>query len=49
MSEKEKDIIRRLNDKFPSLNKEEQSYVLGVTEGMAIAKDSQKDKQLQEA
>lgn len=49
MSEKEKSIIRRLSDTVPKLDKDKQNYILGVAEGMAIAKDSQRDKQLQEA
>ena len=46
---KEKNIIRRLSDTVPKLDKDKQNYILGVAEGMAIAKDSQRDKQLQEA
>lgn len=49
MSEKEKNIIRRLSDTVPKLDKDKQNYILGVAEGMAIAKDSQRDKQLQQA
>lgn len=49
MSEKEKNIIRRLSDTVPKLDKEKQNYLLGVAEGMAIAKDSQRDEQLQKA
>lgn len=49
MSDKEKNIIRRLSDTVPKLDKDKQNYILGVAEGMAIAKDSQRDKQLQEA
>lgn len=47
MSDKEKNIIRRLSDTVPKLDKDKQSYILGVAEGMAIVKDSQRDKQLQ--
>ena len=39
MSEKEKDIIRQLSDTVPKLDKEKQNYILGVAEGMVIAKD----------
>ncbi len=49
MSENEMSIIIRLAETVPKLGKEEQNYVLGVAEGMAIVKDSQQDKQLQEA
>ena len=40
MSNKEKSIIRRLSDSIQKLDKEKQNYILGVTEGMVIAKDS---------
>lgn len=49
MSEKEKSIIRRLSDTVPKLDKEKQNYLLGVAEGMALAKDTQREEQLQEA
>ena len=49
MSEEEKNIFKRLSDTVPKLDNEKQQYILGVAEGMAIAKDSQKDKQMQEA
>lgn len=49
MSDKEKNIIRRLSDTVPKLDKDKQNYILGVAEGMAIAKNDQKDKRLQEA
>lgn len=39
MSEKEKDIIRKLSDTVPKLDKDKQNYILGVAEGMAIAKE----------
>ena len=52
MSEKEKDIIRKIALTVPKLSKDKQSYILGVAEGMAIAKeentDSGKKKELQE-
>jgi len=49
MSEKEKSIIIKLSETVPKLDKEKQNYILGVAEGMAIAKDGQREKQLQEA
>lgn len=52
MSEKEKSIIRKLSDTIPKLDREKQNYVLGIAEGMAIAKevaDSEKENKLQEA
>lgn len=39
MSEKEKDLIKKLSDTVPKLDKEKQNYLLGVAEGMAIAKE----------
>lgn len=41
MSEKEKEIMQQISDKFPKLDKTDQSYVLGVIEGMALAKGQQ--------
>lgn len=49
MSEKEKGIIKKLSETVPKLDKEKQNYILGVAEGMAIAKDSQKKKEGQDA
>lgn len=40
MSEKEKQIIKKLSSTVPKLDKEKQNYILGVAEGMAIAKES---------
>lgn len=52
MSEKEKDIIRKIASIVPRLSKDKQSYILGVAEGMAIVKeestDNRKKKELQE-
>ena len=39
LSEKEKDLIKKLSDTVPRLDKEKQNYLLGVAEGMAIAKE----------
>lgn len=36
---KEKDVIRRIALVVPQLSKDKQSYILGVAEGMAIAKE----------
>lgn len=50
MSDKEKDIIKRLSLTVPRLDKEKQNYILGIAEGMAIVKDTEeKKKELQEA
>lgn len=48
MSEKEKDIGRKLSENFSKLERENQKYILGIAEGMAMVKESNKDKQLQE-
>lgn len=54
MSNKEKNIIQRLSDTVPKLDKDKQNYILGIAEGMAIARKghgevADGDKQLQEA
>ena len=48
MSEKEKEIIKKLSNTVPKLDKDKQNYILGVAEGMAIARgnDSEKEEQL---
>lgn len=43
MSEKEKDVLSKLMDTVPKLDKEKQSYILGVAEGMVIAKECKGD------
>lgn len=49
MSEKEREIIKKLSNTIPKLDKDKQSYILGVAEGMAMARQTEKeDKQLQE-
>lgn len=52
MSEKEKDIIKKIALTIPKLSKEKQSYILGIAEGMAIVKEeianSGKKKEMQE-
>lgn len=44
MSEKEKQIIEKLSETVPKLNKEKQNYILGVAEGMAMARESKKEE-----
>lgn len=39
---KEKDVIRRIALVVPKLSKDKQSYILGVAEGMAIAREDTK-------
>lgn len=49
MSEKEKKIIEKLSITMPKLDKEKQNYILGVAEGMVIARETEETKQLQES
>lgn len=52
MSEKEKDILEKLVETVPKLDEKKQNYILGVAEGMVIARedaDKADNKQLQEA
>ncbi len=39
MSEKEKELIKKIAITVPKLSREKQSYILGVAEGMVIAKE----------
>lgn len=41
MSEKEKEIAKKLAKTLPKLDKEKQNYLLGVAEGMAIARENE--------
>lgn len=41
MSEKEKEIAKKLASTLPKLDKEKQNYLLGVAEGMAIAREKE--------
>lgn len=45
MSEQEKKIIKKLSSTMPKLNREDQKYVLGVAEGMALAKEHKKENE----
>ena len=50
MSDKEKDIMKRISSVIPMLDKEKQNYILGLTEGMAITREEiegGKEKELQ--
>lgn len=44
MSEKEKDIIKDLVNAVPKLSEEKQNYILGIAEGMVLAKEDKKEK-----
>ena len=41
MSDKEKDLIKRIAKTIPSLNSSEQNYILGVADGLALAKEKE--------
>ena len=41
-SEREKEIVKKLAETVPNLDKEKQNYILGVAEGMAIARETDK-------
>lgn len=49
MSKKEENIAVKLSVVLPKLDKENQKYVLGLAEGMAMVKEPREEKQLQEA
>lgn len=49
MNETEVRIIIRLSETFPKIDDEKKSYILGLAEGLAMARDSQTDRKLQEA
>lgn len=40
MSDKEKDLIKKIAQGLPSLGLQEQNYILGVVDGIALAKQS---------
>ena len=40
MSEKEKEIIKKLSDTLSNLDDNKKNYILGVADGMAMAKES---------
>lgn len=44
MSEKEKEIAKKLAKTLPKLDKEKQNYLLGVAEGMAIARENEAEE-----
>ena len=46
MSEKEKEIIKKLSSTLSQLSKDKQNYILGVAEGMAIARESEKEREV---
>lgn len=41
MSEREKEIVKKLSSTIPKLDKEKQSYLLGVAEGMALTRETE--------
>lgn len=48
MSEREKEIIREITSAMPKLKRENQKYVLGIVEGLAMARE-EKCAEAQEA
>lgn len=44
MSEKEKEIISRLSKTVAKLNESDQKYILGIGEGMVLARESNLDE-----
>lgn len=50
MSDKEKDIIKKISLTVPKLDREKQNYVLGVMEGIILARDMKESdtRELQE-
>lgn len=42
MSEREKDMLVRLVETFPKLDKDKQNYVLGVADGMVALRESER-------
>lgn len=45
MSEKEKDIMEKLSESIPKLSEKNQGYVLGIAEGMVLAKEIREHKE----
>ena len=41
MSEREKEILKKLSDTVPKLDSDKQQYILGVAEGMAIKREAE--------
>ena len=44
MSEREKEIIQKLSDTVPKLDKDKQNYILGVAEGMAMVRELESEQ-----
>lgn len=44
LSEREKEILSRITEKVPKLETNEQNYILGVVEGMALMKEQKEAK-----
>lgn len=43
MSEREKEIMDKLSNTVPKLDKDKQNYLLGIAEGMAIVREDSKN------
>lgn len=45
MSEKEKEIIKKLSETVSNLDDNKKNYILGVADGMAMAKGSSRNEE----
>lgn len=45
MSKDDENILRKIAEAIPQLTKDKQHYLLGVAEGMAIAREEEQAKQ----
>lgn len=43
MSEKEKELVKKLSDTISKLDDNKKNYILGMADGMAIAKENERD------
>lgn len=48
MSEREKEILKKLSDTLPKLDEAKKNYILGVADGMAMAKENSKSEERKE-
>lgn len=49
MSEKEKDIGRKLSETMSKLDRENQKYILGMAEGMAMSRKTPQESREEDA
>lgn len=48
MSDREKNILEKLSATIPKLDRENQKYILGIAEGMALLRECQVPQQIQQ-